>query len=111
MVTVKAAAPPRLSRSPRVSVELSSPFVGSATGDPSFRLDSLPECSSCEPFDEAVEKHVVEQRQRDGRDEYRSHERLPKEDIAADQVVRNSGRDGALLRTRDKGEGVDELVD
>src|SRR4249920_2389491 len=112
MVTAKAAALPRLITSPRVSVEprSSSSSVTSATGSPSFRLDSLAKCASCKAFDEAVEEGVVEQRERDRRDQHRRHERLPEEDVAAYQVVRDACRDRSLLGARYEGERVDELV-
>src|SRR4026207_102300 len=113
MLTAKAAAPPRLSRSPRLSFELalSSSSGTSATGIPSFRLDSLAECASCKALDEPVEERVVEERQRDRRYQDGRHERLPEEDVAANQVVRDAGRHRPLLRGRDERERVDELVD
>src|SRR4026208_531558 len=86
MLIAKAAAVPLLSRSPRVSSELerTSGSSESAT-DPSFRLDSLAECSPCKALDETIEKGVVEQRERDGRNQRRRHERLPEEEIPPDQ--------------------------
>src|SRR5262245_19738689 len=112
MLSANAAAPPRLSRSPRLSVELglASSSLGSATYS-SFRVDSLAERASCKALDESVEESVVEQRERNRRNEDRGHQRLPEEDVAADEVVRDPGRDGAVLGRRDEGERVDELVD
>src|SRR4249920_3549358 len=110
MLTANAAAPPRLIRSLRVSVELefSSSSVTSATGSPSFRLDSLAKRASCKALDEAVEEGLVEQRERDRRDQHGRHERLPEEDVATDQVVRNACGDRSLLGARDERERVDE---
>src|SRR4029453_8476220 len=112
MLTAKAAAPPRLSRSPRLSFELalSSSSGTSATGIPSFRLDSLAECASCKALYEPVEERVVEECQGDRRDDHSRHERLPEEDVTANQVVRNAGRHRPLLRGGNEREGVDELV-
>src|SRR5688572_9074928 len=112
MPTAKAAAVPLLSRSPRVSAVL-APATSSAASATctSFRaLDSLAERAPCKPLDEPIEKRVVEQRERDRGDQRRGHQRLPEEDVAADQVVRHACGDGALLGARDEGERVDELV-
>src|SRR6187549_1733557 len=112
MPTEKAAAVPLLSRSPRVSSELerTSRSSESATGT-SFRLDSLAECPSCKALDETVEKGVVEQRERDGRNQRRRHQRLPEEDIPPDQVVGDARGHRPLLGGRDERERIDELVD
>src|SRR5918995_2884184 len=114
MLIAKAAAVPRLSRSPRVSSELgrTSSSATSATGYPLFDsiLDSLTEGPSCKALDEAVEERVVEQRERDGGNQRRRHERLPEEDIPADQVVRDPRGHRSLLGGRDERERVDELV-
>src|SRR5215210_2352947 len=105
MLIEKAAAVPLLSRSPRVSSELerTSWSSESATGT-SFRLDSLAECSSCKALDETVEKRVIEQRERDCRNQRRGHERLPEEDISPDQVVRDARRHRSLLGGGDERE-------
>src|SRR5437867_4305695 len=108
MLMAKAAAVPRLSRSSRVTAEPgrtgSSPTCDTGT---SFRLDSLAERASCKAFDEAIEEGVVEQRERDRRDQRRGHERLPEEDVAANQVVRDARGHRALLGAGDEREGVD----
>src|SRR5688500_2008628 len=111
MLIEKAAAVPLLSRPPRVSPELerTSSSSESATGT-SFRLDSLTECVSCRALDDTVETGAVEQRERDGRNQRRRHERLPEEDIPPDQVVGNARRHRSLLGRRDERERVDELV-
>src|SRR5205085_149715 len=79
------------------------------TFPPPFGL--LAEGTTREPLDEAVEERVVEQSERDARDERRRHQRLPEEHVAADQVVRYPRRHRALRRRRDERERVDELVD
>src|SRR5437870_4342335 len=56
-------------------------------------LVALAKRTSREAFDEAVEKRVVEQRQRDARDQAGGHQRLPVVDVADDQLVRDAGRD------------------
>ena len=68
-------------------------------------------CTAGEAGDEPVEEQVVEQRQRDGRDQHRGRDRSPLDEIAADQIGRHTGRDRAVLRARDERDGVDELVD
>src|SRR5688500_13676822 len=114
MLTAKAAAVPRFSRSPRVSSEpgRTRSSATSATVYPLFDsiLDSLTERSSCKALDETVEESVVEQRQRNGRNQRRRHQRLPEEDIPPDQVVRDARGHRPLLRGRDERERVDELV-
>src|ERR671919_252944 len=110
--TAKAAAAPRLSSGSRVRAELecSSSSATSATGIPPFVTSLSPERAACKAFDEAVQERVVEQCQRICRNERRREERLPEEDVAADEVVGNPGRDRPLLRRRDERERVDELV-
>src|SRR5262245_37649121 len=111
MLTANVAAAPLFSRSPRVRSELSraSSSTTSATGT-SFRVDSLAERATCKAFDEPVEERVVEQRQRDRGNQRRRHQRLPEEDVAADQVVRDARGNGPLLGAGSEGERVDELV-
>src|SRR5262245_7699660 len=111
MLTANAAAVPLLSRSPRVSDELepSSSSATSATST-SFQVDSLAERASRKPLDESVEERVVEQRERDGRNQSRREERLPEEDVATDQVVRDARGHRPLLGARNERERIDELV-
>src|SRR5712691_400172 len=56
--------------------------------DPPF----LAERSACEPRDEPVEERVVDERQGNARDQDRSHDPGPVEQVAADEVGRHSGR-------------------
>src|SRR5687767_10962580 len=108
MLTAKAAAVPRFSRSPRVSSELgrTCSSATSATGYPLFDsiLDSLTERPSCKALDETVEERGIEKRERDGGNQRRRHERLPEEDVSSDQVVRDPRRHRPLLRARDERE-------
>src|SRR6266536_5441513 len=112
MLTANAPAAPRLTRSPLVSPELccSGSSLTSAT-PPSFRVGALAEGTTREALDEAIEERVVEQRQRDARNQHRRHQRLPEEDVAADQLVRDAGRDRPVRGRRRERERVDELVD
>src|SRR5436305_458002 len=70
----------------------------------------LAERSAGEPCDEAVEERVVDERQRDARDEDRGHDRGPVEEVAPDQIGRDARRERALVRAGDERDGVDELV-
>src|SRR5581483_2392137 len=104
MLTAKAPAAPRLTRSRLVSPAFSSAIP------PSFLPYALAEGTTRESLDEAVEERVVEQRERDARDQHRRHQRLPEEDVAADQLVRHSGGERPLAGRLREGERVDELV-
>src|SRR6267378_7772588 len=73
--------------------------------DPPF----LAECSACEPRDEPVEERVVDECQRDARDEDRAHDPGPVEQVAADQIGRNADRQRTVGRARDEGDRVYEL--
>src|SRR5581483_1869510 len=98
MPTAKAPAAPRLSRSPRLRPPRSVASSASAIFPPFDRV--LTERAAGESLDETVEERVVEQRQRDARDQRRRHQRLPEEDVAANQVVRNAGGERALAGRR-----------
>src|SRR6476646_7667275 len=100
MLTAKAPAAPRLTRSRLVRPALSSAIP------PSF-LVALPDGTTREALDEAVEERVVEQRERDARDQHRGHQRLPEEHVAADQLVRDAGRECPLARRLRERERVD----
>src|SRR4029450_1286110 len=100
MLTAKAPAAPRLTRSLLVSPPCSSAIP------PSFRDCALAEGTTRESLDEAVEERVVEQRERDARDQHRRHQRLPEEDVTADQLVRDAGRERALPRRLREGKRV-----
>ena len=63
---------------------------------PSFRFGRLAERPAGEPGDEAVEERVVDQGQRDGRDQDRGHDPGPVVEVAADQVGRNADRQRAV---------------
>src|SRR5439155_12411331 len=60
------------------------------------------EGSSREALDEAVEEHVVEQRQRDAGDQRRRHQRPPVEDVAPDQLRVDAGRERLARRDGDE---------
>src|SRR5919106_1211605 len=113
MLTANAAAAPRLSSASRVRAELepSSSSDTSATGIPPFTTSLSPERTACKAFDEAVEEGVVEEREHDARDQGRRHERLPEEDVSANELVGDARRDRPVLRGGDERERVDELVD
>src|SRR5581483_10525990 len=104
MVTAKAPAAPRLTRSRLVSPDFSFAIP------PSFPTCALAEGTTRESLDAAVEERVVEQRERDARDQHRRHQRLPEEDVAADQLVRHARRERPLARRLRERECVDELV-
>src|SRR5918996_3074280 len=74
-----------------------------------FRVS--PECSPGEALNEPVEEDVVEQGDRDARDERGREQPLPEEDVAADELGGDADRDRLLLRARDERERVDELVE
>src|SRR5581483_5963819 len=101
MVTAKAPAAPRFTRSRLVSPPFSSAIP------PSFPTCALAEGTTRESLDETVEERVVEQRERDARDQHRRHQRLPEEDVAADQLVRDPGRERPLARGLRERERVD----
>src|SRR5215213_9385026 len=63
-----------------------------------------------EASDETIQEDVVEEGDRDGHDGGRGHQRLPEEDVTPDQLRRYPDRDRLLLRGRDEGERIDELV-
>src|SRR2546423_290738 len=73
-------------------------------------LLSLPKCASRKTGDEAVEKRVVEQRERDTRDQRRRHQRLPEIDVPADQLERHPRRDRPRVGRGDERDRVNELV-
>src|SRR6266849_890721 len=108
--TANAPAVPRLSRSRRVSVEPWTAGSSWPSMPTSFCRDSLPERAACKALDEAVEERVVEERERDARNQRGGHDRLPVEDVAHDQVVWNARRDGPVRRAGDERERIDELV-
>src|SRR4051812_31640902 len=70
----------------------------------------LAERSACEPRDEAVEKGVVDEGQRNARDQDRAHDSRPVEQVAADEVGRHADGQRAVRRARDEGDGVHEFV-
>src|ERR1051326_2614957 len=76
MLTAKAPAAPRLTSSCLVSPSLRSAIL------PPFCSCASAEGTTRESLDEAVEERVVEQRERDARDQHRRHQRLPEEDVA-----------------------------
>src|SRR2546430_2958456 len=68
-------------------------------------------CAAGETGDEPIEERVVDQCQRDARDQDRGHDPGPVEEIAANQVGRNADRDCPVRRARDERDRIDELVD
>src|SRR5918996_5147489 len=74
-----------------------------------FRVS--PECSPGEALNEPVQEDVVEQGDRDARDQRGREQPLPEEDVAADELRRHADRDRLLLRARDECQRVDELVE
>src|SRR5439155_24606754 len=74
-------------------------------------LLSLAECSAGEPRDETVETRVVEERERDARDERGDHDRSPLRQVAANEVGVHPGRQRPVVGARDEGERIDELVE
>src|SRR5919206_3574351 len=109
MPTPTAPAPARRSSSRRSY--LPSRWLGSSelAIDPPFSA-LLAECPTGKSRDEAVEKRVVEERQRDARDQCGDHDRAPIRQVAANQIRVDAGRHHLVRRRRDEGERVEELV-
>src|SRR5438105_1090481 len=99
--TAAAPTPARLSSSRRL-IRSDMP--------PSFRY-RLAEGSASEAGDEPIQEQVVDERQRDARDQDRGHDRGPVVEIAADQLGRYGDRQRAAGRARDESDRVQELVD
>src|SRR6266852_4223087 len=72
--------------------------------------NELAECPAGEPRDEAVQERVVDEGQRDARDQDRGHDPGPVVEVAADQIGRDADRQRAVGRARDERDRVDELV-
>ena len=77
-----------------------------AARDRSLTLDR----AAGEALDQAVEKQIVHQADRDGDDQGGGQERLPEEDVAQDQLGGDADAQGTPLGAGDEDQGVDELV-
>src|ERR1051325_85355 len=70
----------------------------------------LAERSAGEPGDEPVEECVVDECQRNARDQDRGHDPGPVVEVAPDQLGRDADSQRAIRRARDEGDRVQELV-
>src|SRR5262249_40033883 len=62
------------------------------------------------PADEPIEKKIVSDRHRNGRDQRRTHQLPPVENVAANQVGCHPKRHGLLLGGGDESQRVDEFL-
>src|SRR5690348_3240729 len=110
--TPSAAAPApaffRKSRRVKVLCPGEGPWWVSAIFPLSYRLAKSP---AREAGDEPVEEGVVDEGQRNARDQDRRHDPGPVEEVTADQVGGHTDRQRAIGRARDERDRIDELVD
>src|SRR5487761_792087 len=100
--TATAPAPAFFSRS-RL---LSRP---SSDMNPPFR--ALAECAAREAGDETVEERVVDEGERNARDQDRGHDPRPVVEVAANEIRRHADRQRPVGRAGDERDRVHELVD
>src|SRR5918992_888336 len=113
-----SSSPPQAARKPGI-VSAAPPSAAARRKSSRVRLwfcailppFGLPEGASGEALDEPVEERVVEQGERNARDQRRREEPLPEEDVAADQLRRDADRHRLQLGGGDEGERVDELAE